>query len=62
MWCLESPRDARQREFAEALLRAGVVASWYERTIRLLPPLTIEPAALERACKTIAAVHADTFG
>lgn len=62
MWCLESPRDGRQRELAEAILRAGVLVSYYGRHIRLLPPLTIDPQALERACGAIAAAHADTFG
>lgn len=61
MWCLESPQGGRQREFAEAILRAGVVVSYYERCIRLLPPLNIEPEALARACQAIAAAHADTF-
>ena len=62
MWCLESPRAGRQREFADALQRSGVLVSYYDRYIRLLPPLTIEPEALERACNAIAAAHADTFG
>ena len=62
MWCLESPRSGRQREFADALLRSGVLVSYYDRYTRLLPPLTIDPEALERACSAIAAAHADTFG
>ena len=62
MWCLESPRGGRQREFAEALLRSGVFVSYYDRYIRLLPPLTIDLKALERACSAIARAHADTFG
>ena len=61
MWCLESPRG-RQRELADALLRSGVLVSYYDRYIRLLPPLTIDPQALERACSAIAAAHANTFG
>jgi len=62
MWCLESPRGGRQREFADALLRSGVLVSYYDRYTRLLPPLTIDLTALERACDAIAATHADTFG
>ena len=61
MWCLESPQPGRQRELADALQRAGVVVSYYDRYLRLLPPLTIEDAALGRACRTIADIHADTF-
>ena len=62
MWCLESPRSGRQPEFAETLRRSGVLVSYYDRYIRLLPPLTIDLEALERACSAIAAAHADTFG
>jgi len=62
MWCLESPRGGRQRELADALLRAGVLVSYYDRYLRLLPPLIIDPKALARACSAIAEAHADTFG
>jgi acetylornithine/succinyldiaminopimelate/putrescine aminotransferase len=62
MWCLESPRADRQQAFADAIRRAGVVVSYYERYIRLLPPLTIDAGSLERACRAIASAHADTFG
>jgi len=66
MWCLESPQAGRQQAFAEAIQRAGVVVSYYDRYIRLLPPLALgsETGAetLARACKAIAAAHADTFG
>ena len=62
MWCLGSPSADRQHAFAQAILEKGVVVSYYERYLRLLPPLGIEPAELTRACKAIAAAHADTFG
>ena len=62
MWCLESPRAGRQPAFAEAIQRAGVVVSYYDRYIRLLPPLSIGADTLARACKAVAAAHADTFG
>lgn len=62
MWCLESPRGGLQRELAESIQRAGVLVSYYDRYLRLLPPLTIDPHALERACGAIAAAHAHTFG
>lgn len=62
MWCLESPQSGRQRELADALFAAGVVVSYYDRYLRLLPPLTIDGDALARACRAIATAHADTFG
>jgi acetylornithine/succinyldiaminopimelate/putrescine aminotransferase len=62
MWCLESPRADRQQAFADAIRRAGVVVSYHDRYIRLLPPLTIDAGSLERACRAIASAHADTFG
>lgn len=62
LWCVGSPCAGRLREFAEALLRAGVVVSYYDRYIRLLPPLAIGLDELRQACRTIAETHAATFG
>jgi acetylornithine/succinyldiaminopimelate/putrescine aminotransferase len=62
MWCLGFPDARRQPEFAARILGAGVVTSYYDRYIRLLPPLTIEPATLRRGCEAIGKAYADTFG
>jgi acetylornithine/succinyldiaminopimelate/putrescine aminotransferase len=62
LWCVGSPHAGRQQEFAGALLRAGVLVSYYERYVRLLPPLAIGLDELREACRTIAATHAATFG
>lgn len=61
MWCLGCPRSDGLARFAGRLLEAGVVVSYYERYIRLLPPLTIGPDTLAQACDVIRKVHADTF-
>lgn len=61
LWCLGVPQPERLRRFADAILDAGVVVSYYERYVRLLPPLTIGQDELARACSAIAAAHADTF-
>jgi acetylornithine/succinyldiaminopimelate/putrescine aminotransferase len=61
MWCVGVPDAARQAEFAARLLEAGIVTSYYPGYVRLLPPLSIDPAALRRGCEAIRAVHADTF-
>jgi 5-aminovalerate/4-aminobutyrate aminotransferase len=62
MWCLAAPDALSQRRFAEAITAAGVVVSYHDRYTRLLPPLTIGMDELSRACATIAAAYADTFG
>jgi acetylornithine/succinyldiaminopimelate/putrescine aminotransferase len=62
MWCLGVPQSDRQARFAEAIFDAGVVVSYYDRYVRLLPPLTIGLDELTRACASIAAAYADTFG
>jgi 4-aminobutyrate aminotransferase-like enzyme len=62
MWCLASPQPGRQQRFAEAIMESGVVVSYYEHYIRLLPPLTIAPDVLIQACRMIARAHAHTFG
>lgn len=62
MWCLGSPQPGRQKTFADALMRDGVVVSYYERYIRLLPPLCIGAEDLRAACRSIASAHAATFG
>jgi len=62
MWCLGIPDAARQPAFVAKLLEKGVVASYYPGYVRLLPPLTIDPAELRRGCEAIRQAHADTFG
>ena len=62
MWCLGCQAPDRLAAFAARLLEAGVVVSYYDRYVRLLPPLTIAIDALQGACQTIRRVHADTFG
>lgn len=59
MWCLGVPDSAA---FAAKLLEAGVVVSYYQGHVRLLPPLCIEPGELRRGCDAIKAAHADTLG
>ena len=48
--------------FAQNLLGQGVVVSYYDRYIRLLPSVMVEPETLTSACGTIRKVYADTFG
>ena len=62
MWCIGFPDPARQSAFAARLLAAGVVTSYYDRFVRLLPGIRIEPAVLRRGCEAIRQAHADTFG
>jgi acetylornithine/succinyldiaminopimelate/putrescine aminotransferase len=62
MWCLGCGDGSGLPGFARRLIEAGVVVSYYQRFIRLLPPLTVNPEALEQACTAIRKVHADTFG
>lgn len=62
LWCLGSPRPGRQRELAEALAGEGVVVSYYDRYLRLLPPLALGLDELASACRIIAAAHAAQFG
>ena len=62
MWCLGSPQAGRQKAFAQAIENAGVVVSYYDRYIRLLPPLCIPEEDLRRACRAIASAYAATFG
>lgn len=62
MWCLGSPQAGRQKAFAQAIENAGVVVSYYDRYIRLLPPLCILEEDLRRACRAIASAYAATFG
>ena len=65
LWCLASPQAGRQGEFAAALLQAGVLVSYYDRYIRLLPPLAMGTDRgledLASACRIIADTHAATF-
>jgi acetylornithine/succinyldiaminopimelate/putrescine aminotransferase len=62
MWCLGVSKPGQLQPLANKLLDAGVVVSYYDRYVRLLPPLTISLDMLETACKTIRKIHADTFG
>lgn len=62
MWCLGFPEPGRQASFIGRVLEAGVVASYYDRYLRLLPSLRIDLGALARGCEAIRKAHADTFG
>lgn len=62
MWCLGSPRADRQKALADALLAKGVVVSYYDRYLRLLPTLDIPLETLASACDAIAAAHVALFG
>jgi len=62
MWCLGVPRADGLAELASRLLGAGLVVSYYDRYVRLLPPLTIALDTLASACNSIRKAHADTFG
>ncbi len=62
MWCVGSPQPGHQLRLAQRILEAGVVVSYYDRFLRLLPPLGIELDTLARACETIRKAHADTLG
>jgi acetylornithine/succinyldiaminopimelate/putrescine aminotransferase len=62
MWCLGVPDRNRLSRFAGRLLELGVVVSYYDRYIRLLPPIAVAPNVLSSACRTIRRAYADTFG
>jgi adenosylmethionine-8-amino-7-oxononanoate aminotransferase len=62
MWCLGSPRAGEQKALADALLAAGVVVSYYDRYLRLLPTLDIPPDRLAWTCDAIASAHVARFG
>ena len=62
MWCVGSPRPDRQQALADALLARGVVVSYYDRYLRLLPTLDIPLETLASACDAIAAAHVALFG
>ncbi|MEX0957987.1 MAG: aminotransferase class III-fold pyridoxal phosphate-dependent enzyme [Burkholderiales bacterium] len=62
MWCVGVPRADGMAQFARALLDNGIVVSYYDRYIRLLPSLNIEPGTLAQACRAIRKVYADSFG
>lgn len=61
MWCLGVPDRARLASFAQRLLDMGVVVSYYDRYIRLLPPVAVDPEVLSSACRKIKGAYADTF-
>ena len=61
LWCLGVPRPDLQSELVGRILHAGVVVSYYERHLRLLPHLLIDPDTLQRACHAIRQAYADTF-
>ena len=62
MWCLGFPDATRQAAFVGRVLDAGVVASYYDRYLRLLPSLRIDLGELARGCEAIRRAYADTFG
>jgi acetylornithine/succinyldiaminopimelate/putrescine aminotransferase len=62
LWCLGVPDRARLGNFIARLFEQGVVVSYFDRYIRLLPPIGIEQATLKQACIKIRQSYADTFG
>lgn len=54
MWILVFPAPEQAAACARALLGAGVCIGFHGRQVRLLPPLTIDPANLLAACQKIA--------
>lgn len=61
MWCLGFPDIDKQGLFAARLLDAGMVVSYYDRYIRLLPGLHVDIGNLAAACADIKRIYADTF-
>jgi acetylornithine aminotransferase len=61
MWCLGFPARDKQAQFARSLLQSGIVVSYYDGYIRLLPGLEVELGALADACATIKKIYAATF-
>ena len=61
MWCLGFPDIGKQSLFATRLLDAGIVVSYYDRYIRLLPGLHVDIGNLAAACADIKRIYADTF-
>ncbi len=59
MWCLKTPDKMSSQEFAHQLLDKGIVVSYYEGYIRLLPPINIPHHSLIKACKYIADIYED---
>jgi acetylornithine/succinyldiaminopimelate/putrescine aminotransferase len=62
LWCLGVPDRARLGHFVARLFEQGVVVSYFDRYIRLLPPIGIEEVTLKQACTLIRKSYADTFG
>lgn len=54
MWILVFPTAGQASACARVLLGAGVCIGFHGRQVRLLPPLTIDPANLLAACQKIA--------
>jgi len=54
MWILAFPTAEQAAACARSLLAAGVCIGFHNRQVRLLPPLTIEPAHLQAACQKVA--------
>lgn len=62
LWCVGSPRPGEQKALADELLDAGVVVSYYDRYLRLLPTLDVPLELLASACDAIAKAHVARFG
>jgi acetylornithine/succinyldiaminopimelate/putrescine aminotransferase len=62
LWCLAVPDRARLGDFVSQLFENGVVVSYFDQYIRLLPAIGIDTATLTQACKIIRSAYANTFG
>jgi acetylornithine/succinyldiaminopimelate/putrescine aminotransferase len=56
MWVIALDTPEQALASVQALRRAGVCVGFHGRQLRLLPPLTVRPDRLERACSAIADV------
>lgn len=62
LWCLGIPDRKRMAEFTSRLREAGIIVSFYDRYVRLLPAIKIDSGLLIQACNSIRKSYADTFG
>ncbi len=62
LWCLAVPEPARLGSFAARLMEQGIIVSYFDKYIRLLPPVSIDQSTLTEACNVIRSCYADIFG
>jgi acetylornithine/succinyldiaminopimelate/putrescine aminotransferase len=54
LWCIELPDSTRAERVQAAVRAAGFLVTRVDRSVRMLPAATIEPALLRESCDTIA--------